>query len=184
LWILLALSSPADSVYATQNLEPEKIDKIMVIGVTPLPGANIDLSKIPSNIQRATGEDISRQNSLNLTEFTQRNFGSVSVNEAQGNPFQADVRFRGYVASPLLGIPQGMSVYQDGARVNEPFGDTVNWSVIPESAIASVDLVPGSNPLFGLNTLGGALFKTRRCVRRQRLWDRYRSGLKKSFCSS
>jgi outer membrane receptor protein involved in Fe transport len=50
-----------------------------------------------------------------------------------------------------------LSVFQDGVRVNEPFGDTVNWDLIPMNAIAGMNLMPGSNPIFGLNTLGGAL---------------------------
>jgi iron complex outermembrane receptor protein len=75
----------------------------------------------------------------------------------QGNPFQADVNYRGFTASPVLGTPQGLSVFQDGVRINEPFGDVVNWDLIPQSAISSIQLIPGSNPSFGLNTLGGAL---------------------------
>jgi outer membrane receptor protein involved in Fe transport len=81
----------------------------------------------------------------------------VFVNEVQSNPLQPDVQYRGFVGSPLLGLPQGLAIYQDGVRINEPFGDTVNWALIPESAIASVYLVPGSSPLFGLNALGGAI---------------------------
>jgi outer membrane cobalamin receptor len=81
----------------------------------------------------------------------------VHVNEVQGNPFQMDVNYRGYTASPLLGTPQGLSVYFDGVRINQPFGDVVSWDLIPKAAIASMNLMPGSNPLFGLNTLGGAL---------------------------
>ena len=75
----------------------------------------------------------------------------------QGNPFQMDVSYRGYTASPLLGTPQGLSVYMDGVRMNQPFGDVVSWDLIPRAAISSMTLMPGSNPLFGLNTLGGAL---------------------------
>jgi outer membrane receptor protein involved in Fe transport len=45
----------------------------------------------------------------------------------------------------------------DGVRQNQPFGDVVSWDLIPENAISEVTLMPGSNPLFGLNTLGGAL---------------------------
>ena len=82
---------------------------------------------------------------------------SVYVNEMQGNPFQPDVNYRGYTASPLLGTPQGLSVFMDGVRMNQAFGDVVSWDLIPKIAIKSVTLVPGSNPLFGLNTLGGAL---------------------------
>ncbi len=86
-----------------------------------------------------------------------KRLGSVHVNEMQGNPFQPDVNYRGYSASPLLGTPQGLSVYMDGVRMNQPFGDVVNWDLIPRSAISAITLIPGSNPLFGLNTLGGAL---------------------------
>ena len=81
----------------------------------------------------------------------------VYVNEMQGNPFQPDINFRGYTASPLLGTPEGISVYLDGVRQNQPFGDVVAWDLIPKNAIAEMSLVPGSDPLFGLNTLGGAV---------------------------
>ena len=86
-----------------------------------------------------------------------RRLNAVHVNEIQGNPFQPDVNYRGYTASPLLGTPQGLSVYMDGVRLNQPFGDIVSWDLIPRLAISSLALMPGSNPLFGLNTLGGAL---------------------------
>src|SRR5262249_39598594 len=74
---------------------------------------------------------------------------------------------RGYTASPLLGTPQGLSVYMDGVRLNQPFGDVVSWDLIPRIAISEVTLIPGSNPLFGLNTLGGALAVQTKDGRRQ-----------------
>ena len=89
--------------------------------------------------------------------FLTRRFNGVFVNEIQSNPFQPDINYRGYTASPLLGTPQGLSVYMDGVRLNQPFGDVVSWDLIPRLAIATTTLMPGSNPLFGLNTLGGAL---------------------------
>ncbi|MFD2450841.1 hypothetical protein [Ideonella paludis] len=76
------------------------------------------------------------------------------VNDIQGSPFQGDLSFRGYRASGLLGAPQGLSVYLDGVRVNEPFGDVVNWDLIPEFSVDALSLVPGANPAFGLNSLG------------------------------
>jgi outer membrane receptor protein involved in Fe transport len=78
------------------------------------------------------------------------------VNDYQGNPFQMDVQYRGFTAGPQIGMPQGLSVFFDGIRVNEPFGDVVNWDMIPMNALSSVDVFPGSNPIYGLNTLGGA----------------------------
>jgi outer membrane receptor protein involved in Fe transport len=146
------VGAQAEGPEAVEILEP-----LEVIGVTPLHGVGLELDRIPANVQTATGKGLQEQQSLDLTQFMNRNLGSVFVNNAQNNPLQANVQFRGFTASPLLGVPQGLSVYQDGVRVNEPFGDTVNWALIPDTAIASINLIPGSNPLFGLNTLGGAL---------------------------
>ena len=146
--LVICLSAPVHS-------EPS-IDTIEVVGRTPL-GAELDAERIPSNVQKAVSEEIREQHTLDLADFMKRNLASVFVNEAQGNPLQPDVQYRGFVASPLLGLPQGIAVYQDGVRINEPFGDTVNWALIPESAIEAVYLMPGSNPLFGLNALGGAI---------------------------
>ena len=82
---------------------------------------------------------------------------SVTVTDSQAGTFQPDMLFRGFTGSPLLGSSEGLAVYQDGVRMNEAFGDTVSWDAIPATAIASLNLIPGSNPLFGLNALGGAL---------------------------
>jgi outer membrane receptor protein involved in Fe transport len=112
---------------------------------------------VPANVQSATGEALAGQHSLDLAEFMNDALGSVHVNDVQESPLLPDLQYRGFVASPLLGAAEGLSVYLDGARLNAPFGDTVNWDLIPTQAIASVNLMPGSNPIFGLNTLGGAL---------------------------
>ena len=76
----------------------------------------------------------------------------------QGNPLQADLNDRGYTASPLLGTPQGLSVDMDGVRLNQPFGDVVSRDLIPRIAISTATLMPGSYPVFGLNTLADRLF--------------------------
>ena len=134
-----------------------ELPRVEVIGTTPLPGLGTALRDVPANIQTYSGRELGKQRQGNLTEFLEQNPTSVNVNAAQGNPYQLDVSFRGFTASPLIGVPQGLSVFQDGVRINEPFGDVVNWDLLPQSAIASITLIPGSNPLFGLNTLGGAL---------------------------
>ena len=94
---------------------------------------------------------------MQLGDALARRFANVGISEAQGNPFQPDIQVRGFTLSPLLGLPQGVAVFQDGVRVNEPFGDTLHWDLLPDNAIATVDLMPGSNPLFGRNALGGAI---------------------------
>lgn len=129
----------------------------ITVAATPLGGLELSADRVPGNVQSATSKDIERIPTAGLSQFLDRQLGSVFVNEAQANPLQPDVQFRGFLASPLLGQPQGMAVYQDGVRINDPFGDVVSWALVPEPAIASIDLIPGSNPVFGLNTLGGAL---------------------------
>ena len=135
---------------------PQFEEAIEVVGATPIPGIGVERDKIPGNIQAATAADLARTG-IHAGEQLTAGFASVYANEAQTNPFQPDIQFRGFAASPLLGLPQGIAVYQDGVRMNEPFGDTVNWELLPTNAIASVTLMPGSNPLFGLNALGGAV---------------------------
>ena len=150
---LAALTAPAQA----QTTPATTLPAVEVIVPTPVPGTGVPRDQIPSNVQAASDRRLRQLQSLNLPDFMGSQLGSVNVNEGQGNPFQIDVEFRGFSASPLLGTPQGLSVFQDGVRINEPFGDVVNWDLIPKAALASITLLPGSNPLFGLNTLGGAL---------------------------
>ena len=124
--------------------------------VGPLPGLGLTKEEIPGNVQSISAKEIKEAHSLSITDLMNRKLQSVTVNDYQGNPFQMDVQYRGFTAGPQIGTPQGLSVFLDGIRVNEPFGDVVNWDMIPMNALAGVDVFPGSNPIFGLNTLGGA----------------------------
>ncbi|WP_051205027.1 TonB-dependent receptor plug domain-containing protein [Massilia timonae] len=133
---------------------------IEVVGVAPLPGLGIERELLPYPVQLATDRTIRKAGGENLAEFMSRNLTGVNVNETSGSPFQNDLTFRGFRASPVLGSSQGISVYLDGVRVNEAFGDVVNWDMLPEPAIGSLLLVSGANPLYGLSTLGGALALT------------------------
>ncbi len=137
--------------------EPVAVEPVEVIGVTPVHGIDVPKDRVPANVREITGEELDRRQAPSLDAALNESMSSVHVNEGQANPFQPDVFFRGFTASPLLGAPQGLSVYQDGVRINEPFGDVVNWDLVPAEAIASVHVIPGANPVFGLNTLGGAL---------------------------
>ena len=156
--------SPKATVHEKTQPEDDKhpvdvfeLPEIEVVGNTPLGATGLELKRIPGNVQSAEDEEIHRHEAFGLTDFMNRRLESVNINDTQNNPYQPDITYRGFNASPLLGTPIGISVYQDGVRVNEPFGDTVNWDLIPQIAISSMEMMPGSNPLFGLNTLGGAL---------------------------
>ncbi|MDD1609091.1 MAG: TonB-dependent receptor plug domain-containing protein, partial [Methylococcaceae bacterium] len=137
--------------------EPLDLGTIDVVGVSPLSGSEIDTGKIPTTIQRVDSDQLQKAQSISLSEYMNRYLSGVSTNEAQNNPLQPDIYYRGFVASPLLGMPQGLSTYVNGVRFNEPFGDTVNWDLIPQNAIDTMALYSGSNPVYGLNSLGGAI---------------------------
>jgi iron complex outermembrane recepter protein len=154
---MLANLQPKFILIAENKAEALEIGTIEVISTTPLPGVGTSIDQVPSNVQSVSSKDIAKQHTLELSDYINNNLGGVTITEGQSNPYMADVNFRGFTASPLAGAPQGLSVFQDGVRINEPFGDTVNWGLIPQSAISSINLMPGSNPVFGLNTLGGAL---------------------------
>lgn len=155
-WALLGLSFTAVGAVSAKD-QPLDLGIIDVVGVTPLQGGGVAANKIPANIQTVSSEQLEKAQSISLADYINRYLGSVHINEAQNNPLQPDISYRGFVASPLLGLPQGLSTYVNGVRFNEPFGDTVNWDLIPEGAIESMALYPGSNPVYGLNSLGGAI---------------------------
>ena len=154
---LFPVAGPMAADAPSNAAEILELPTIEVIGTTPLPGIGTPIKDVPANVQVFTSKEFAKQKQTNISEYLEQNPSSVTVNAAQGNPFQVDINFRGFTASPLLGTPQGLSVFQDGVRINEPFGDAVNWDLIPQSAISSIQVIPGSNPVFGLNTLGGAL---------------------------
>ncbi|PPC88741.1 MAG: TonB-dependent receptor [Methylotenera sp.] len=139
-----------------------KLEKIQIRAkrfheIGPLPGLGLTKEEIPGNVQSITAKEIKESHSLSITDLMNSKLQSVSVNDYQSNPFQMDVNYRGFTASPQIGTAQGISVFLDGIRVNEPFGDVVNWDMLPMNALESLDVFPGSNPIFGLGTLGGAL---------------------------
>jgi outer membrane receptor protein involved in Fe transport len=136
---------------------------VTVNAPTPLPGSSqvpldkaFDADKVPGTITTIDTSQIARTDSLNITDSLQHYIPGVNVSSVSGNEFAPNVEFRGYVSSPVSGTPQGLAVYQNGVRVNEAFGDTMNWDLIPTAAIRSVTMVT-NNPAYGLNALGGAL---------------------------
>ncbi len=156
---IAALGAPlllAGNAFGQEAAAELSVEEIIVIGVIP-GGVGIDRNKLPYPVQTADAAAIQQGDNASLADFLRRGFGSVSLNDAQNNPLQPDLQYRGFTASPLLGLAQGLSVYQNGARINEPLGDSVNWDLMPQSAIAGVTLTGGTNPLFGLNSLGGSL---------------------------
>ena len=128
----------------------------VVVHATAIPGSTIDADKFPGNVEVLSSADLTREGSASLTGALNSQLGSINIDDNLDDPFQPDILYRGFEASPVLGTPQGLAVYQNGVRINEAFGDTVDWDLFPDIAINRVELV-SSSPVYGLNALGGAV---------------------------
>jgi iron complex outermembrane receptor protein len=164
--ISVSMAASADnavdtSTRTTNQSEVSSFEKLqaIVVTATAIPGTVIDIDKIPGNVQVLSAADLTREGPASLTGALNSNLSSVNVNDDLDDPFQPDILYRGFEASPVLGTPQGLAVYQNGVRINEAFGDTVNWDLFPDIAINQVELV-SSSPVYGLNALGGAISVT------------------------
>ncbi len=144
----------SQSLFSEESITTGTID---VYSSSPLPSIGLPKNMVPANIQTINSNELDAQSGVSIADFMVNNLQGVTVNEIGGNPFQLELNFRGYNATPISGNPQGLSVYIDGIRANQPFSNTVLWDLIPNFSISSMQMVAGSNPVYGLNTLGGAM---------------------------
>ena len=135
---------------------PGSSEEITVIGTTPLLGTGIDRDKVPGNAQVLDSRELSQEGTPDLLHALDSEVPGVSLASGSGNPYQPDLFLNGFEASPLQGTSQGIAVYMNGVRFNQAFGDTVNFDLIPTLAIEKLN-IEGSNPVFGLNALGGSV---------------------------
>ncbi len=126
------------------------------VQMSPVEGSSIPIGKFPGAVGRGSAEDFNRTGYTYAPEVLQQTVPGVILGDAQGNVFQRNLQFRGFESSPVNGVPQGLAVYQNGVRINESFGDIVNYDFLPDNAISGMTII-GANPVFGLNALGGAL---------------------------
>ena len=148
---------PAAAPANPANTTPlEALPPVEVIGSTPLLGSGVDRNKVPSETQVLNSQNVTLEGPPSYLNTLQDQAQGVQLDSAAGGPFQPDLDYHGFLASPLQGTPEGLAVYLNGVRFNSPFGDTVNFDLIPGNAIDTMNL-EGANPVFGLNALGGSL---------------------------
>jgi len=146
-------------IISNKVLSQEKLDDIEIIGISPLPGIEIDRNRIPNSSQRVSEIEINSSTSPTFADLLGQKLSGVTVKDVQNSPFQKNLDYRGFTAAPLLGESQGIAVYLNGTRINEGFGDTLQWELVPDAALKNIDLM-SSNPVFGLNALGGSIALT------------------------
>ncbi|HXZ84381.1 MAG TPA: Plug domain-containing protein, partial [Myxococcota bacterium] len=154
LLVLELLASPARAQDPNQPV-PRPAPR-QDVGTTPALGTAVPLDQVPANVQVVDRATLDAHPTAPLSNTLANELSSTSLSDTQGSPFNATLNLRGYTASPVLGSPQGVAVYQNGQRINDPFGDVVSWTTIPSFAVDRVEVTPGSNPVFGLNAQGGA----------------------------
>jgi outer membrane receptor protein involved in Fe transport len=145
------------SIALSANAEDLQTGKINVFSPGPLPSIGISTDIVPGSVQVIKPQDVQDQSGVSLADYLNNNTQGISFNEVGGNPWQPEIFFRGYSAGSITGNPQGLSIFVDGVRENQPFSDVVLWDTIPTWALAGTQVVAGSNPIYGLNTLGGAI---------------------------
>ena len=157
-WMSLCLALAAGPAFAQQHAPAggPVVGEVVVVARTPLAAPDANASDIPASVEGLTAADIARQGSQNLAEVLLQKIPSVTLSSETGNDFEPDLQFRGFVATPVSGVPEGLAVYQNGVRINEAFGDNVRWDFIPTVAIDRLQVIT-DNPVFGLNALGGAI---------------------------
>ncbi len=153
----VALSGEGSAVLDIQLDLAAVTEQVNVVGVTPLLGATIARERLPATVSVVGSRELRARGAPSIAQALDEQLGAISMEGTTANLFQPTLRFRGFTASPLLGLPQGIAVYQNGVRVNEPFGDTVQFDLMPMFAVDQVQLSAGADPTFGLNALGGAL---------------------------
>ena len=156
LGLLAAASLLVSPALAQQMAAGEAPEHVIVYGTLPDSDIGQDVGKVPGEVQSLSADQLTAQHGATVLDALGDQTAGMALSDSQGNAMFQDLRFHGFEASPLQGVAQGIAVYQNGVRLNEAFGDTVNWDAIPQIAIARMD-VWSSNPVFGLNSLGGAI---------------------------
>ena len=137
----------ADSVLTLPELRVE---------VVRLRTGSVPVADVPFPVQIITGPDVQGAAGASVASSLTSSPG-VNLSNQTGSPSQSDIRLRGFALSPIVGVPQGVSVFVDGVRVNEADASQVHLSLIPGGAVDRVELIRGSVGAFGRNSLGGAL---------------------------
>lgn len=151
-----AAFAAALSTFSPAARAADEVSPLVVVAPTPLSGARITVAKAPYAVATLGEAELVEEGGARTAGALSARLGGVNVDDNLDDAFQPDILFRGFEASPVLGTPQGLAVFQNGVRINEAFGDTVNWDLVPDTAVARVQ-VTGANPVYGLNALGGAI---------------------------
>lgn len=151
---LCALAAPAGAQPSTEvEAAPYEEEIVVDAPARLLPGWTGASS---TSVEVLDAKQLKASGARTIQDALQR-FSGVHLSDQQGNGSQQDLSIRGLTASPVTGLPQGLSVFLDGVRVNEPAVEEVNLDLVPLADVERIEIIHGPQAVFGRNTLGGAI---------------------------
>jgi outer membrane receptor protein involved in Fe transport len=133
-----------------------ELPEIQVIAsILPSAGPSVR-SGIPARAEIIGRDELRAGRARLLTDALATQAG-ISLYDDLGSRFKTTLVTRGFTASPVVGLPQGVSVFLDGIPVNEPDAGQVNFDLLPLQHVERVELLSGTASLLGPNSLGGAV---------------------------
>jgi outer membrane receptor protein involved in Fe transport len=151
-WLLLIIAVQQD----TTRRDTVVLKPVEVVGTLSPTAAPKVGSGVPARITTITGTEIELWEPRLLANAFAGSAG-VSAYDDLGSPFKLSLTSRGFTAGPAIGLPQGISVFVDGVRQNEPDAAQVNFDLLPLDHIDHVEFLHGPAALLGPNSLGGAI---------------------------
>ena len=128
----------------------------VVVTASRLPSVRELLRGLTGRTATLQGADLDARGVRSLADALEVLPG-VTTSDELGAPSQLDVTLRGFEVSPTIGVPQGITVYVDGVRANEPDANEVNFDILPLEDVERVEVVYGPSVLLGRNSLGAAV---------------------------
>ncbi len=127
----------------------------VVGGIRPTAGPTVG-SGIPARVTTLNAEDVDAYEPRVLSDAT-RQLSGFSTYDDLGSPYKLNISSRGFYSSPVVGLPQGVAIFLDGVRMNEPEASQVNFDLLPMDHIQRIEVLSGNGSLLGRNALGGAI---------------------------
>src|SRR2546428_3087824 len=152
--VLLPLSAGAQQPDSTPK-DTTSLPPVVVTGVR-LPTVRELARGLAGRTASLDAQDLDARGVRSLADALEQLPG-VTTSDELGATAQLDVSLRGFQVSPVIGLPQGVTVYVDGVRANEPDAHEVNFDLLPLEDVERVDVVYGPSVLLGRNALGAAV---------------------------
>ncbi len=155
--LLLALLPPLAGAQQPDSLPKDSatLAPVVVTGVR-LPSVRELARGLAGRTAALSATDLDARGVRSLADALEQLPG-VTTSDELGATGQLDVSLRGFNVSPVIGLPQGVTVYVDGVRANEPGAHEVNFDLLPLEDLERVEVVYGPSVLLGRNALGAAV---------------------------